>query len=347
MERAGALIAVVSMMLWFSGAGAGCGRSGCGAAVLGESNTTPKECTGLPPLASKAAYTVGFVQIYEPSNAYTIANTKDFVGEAKKRDYHLVYNPPTTPDPAEQASRVQALIDAKVDAIVMKPVGASASVAPTVIAARKACIPVFTESRFFDHAQAAPGTDIVTHIGTDPVLQGQSIGDWLIKATHGKAAIIELEGTSGASSSIGRKKGFDEQIASQPGMKIVASQPANFDRTMGHDVAKQLLGQFPTASVIYAHNDAMALGALAATKDIGRVPGKDVLIVSIDGFKEAVQYVIDGAIAAIAFNSPKLAGVSFDTLEKYAAGERIPDRVVVRGPVIDRTNATAMMSEAF
>src|SRR5260370_31264611 len=157
MEKAGARIAVVSMTLWFGGVGSGCSRSGEGAAPRGESNITPKECTGLPPLASKAVYTVGFVQIYEPSNEYTIANTKDFVGEAKKRDYHLVYDPPTMPDPAEQASRVQALIDAKVDAIVIKPVGASASVAPTVIAARKACIPVFTESRFFVAALAAPG----------------------------------------------------------------------------------------------------------------------------------------------------------------------------------------------
>jgi ribose transport system substrate-binding protein len=325
----------------------GCGKSGCATSGTAEGSTKAKECEGAPPLAPKTAYTVGFVQLYEPGNAYTAANTEDFLGEAKKRNYKLFYNPPTKPDAAEMASRVQALVDAKVDAIIMKPVGDSAAVAQVVIGARKACIPVFTESRFFDPAQASPGVDVVAHVGTDSVLQAQTLADWLIKATQGKATILELEGTAGASTAVGRKKGFDTQIATQPGMKIVASQPANFDRTMAHDLTKQLLAQFPTANVIYTANDMMALGALAGIKDAGKTPGKDVLLVSIDGFKETVGHVIDGSIAAIAFNSPRLGGVTFDTLEKYAAGERVPSRVVVRGPVIDKTNAAAMISEAF
>lgn len=267
--------------------------------------------------------------------------------EAKKRGYRLVYNPPTTTAPAEQTSRVQALVDAKVDAIVIKPVGDSAAVAPAVIEARKACIPVLTESRYFEPTQAVPGVDVLAHVGTDSVEQSQALANWLIKATHGKATILEIEGAPGSSSAVGRKKGFDGVIASQSGMKIVASKSANFDRTTAHEVAKQLLTEFPTATVIYTANDGMALGALAATKDARKTPGKDILIVSIDGYKEAVSHVIDGSIAAIAFNSPRLAAVSFDTIEKYAAGERIPERVVVKGPIIDISNAAAMLADAF
>jgi ribose transport system substrate-binding protein len=91
----------------------------------------------------------------------------------------------------------------------------------------------------------------------------------------------------------------------------------------------------------------MALGALDAMKELGKSPGKDAIILSIDGLKEAVQHVLDGSIAAIGYNDPKLASVVFDTMERYANGESIPAKVVVKGPVIDKTNASTMLSEAF
>jgi ribose transport system substrate-binding protein len=232
-----------------------------------------------------------------------------------------------------------------VDVIVVKPL---ASLAPLFVAARKACIPVFTESRFLsDASQAVPGVDYVAHIGTDSVVQGQSIGEWLTKAKHGKANILEIEGATGSSPAIGRKKGFDERIADQPGMKILASESGDFDRKKGHDVTKALLARYSNADVVYTANDFMALGALDAIRESGKVPGKDVLLVSIDGFKEAVQHVIDGSIAAISFNSPKLGAITMEAIERYAAGEHVPTRVVVRGPIIDSTNAASMLSEAF
>jgi ribose transport system substrate-binding protein len=321
-----------------------CDRSGSSGAAAGAVNTPSQECAGNPPLAQKAGYRIGFVQIYEPTNAYTIANSQDFVAEAKKRGHTLVYEPPTTADAAEQVARVKALVDAKVDAIIIKPL---APTLPSVIAARKACIPVFTESRFFDPSQATAGTDYVTHVGTDSELQGQAIAEWLIKNRAGKANILELEGTSGTSSAIGRKKGFDAQIAAQPGMKLLASRSANFDRDTARTVTKELLKAYPTADVIYAANDGMVLGALAGVKDAGKVPGKDVILLSIDGFKEAVEHVVDGSIAAILFNDPRLAAVTFDTIERYGAGWAPPPRVVVKGPIIDGTNAKTMISEAF
>jgi ribose transport system substrate-binding protein len=116
---------------------------------------------------------------------------------------------------------------------------------------------------------------------------------------------------------------------------------------MGHDVAKQLLNENPAANVIYAHGDIMALGALAALRELGKVPGRDVLIVSIDGLKEAVEHIIDGTIAATEFNDPKLAAISFDTMERYAAGQTIAPRIIIKGHMIDRSNAKALMSETF
>src|SRR5262249_35913875 len=105
--------------------------------------------------------------------------------------------------------------------------------------------------------------------------------------------------------------------------------------------------EFPTADVIYAANDGMVLGALAAVKESGKVPGKGVILLSIDGFKESVQHVIDGWIAAVVFNGPHLAAGPVCPIARYATGWVPPPRVVVKGPVIDGTNAKTMISEAF
>jgi ABC-type sugar transport system substrate-binding protein len=323
---------------------AGCSRRSRDAAGDGESEGS-RRCGGLPPLARKTTYTVGFVPIYEPNNPWGITNTNDMIIEARKRGYKLAFSP-FTGDAAEQVARMRALIDTKVDAIILRPMDATV-LAASVVAARDACIPVFTENRFVDGKQAVAGADYVTGIGADPVVQGQMVADWLINATRGSATIIEIEGSPGSSSAIGRKEGFDSRVARQPGMKIVASQHANFLRAMGHDVAKQLLRDNPTANAIYAHGDIMALGALSAVQEIGKVPGKDVTIVSIDGLKEAVEHVIDGSIAAILFNDPRLAAISLDTIEKYAAGQAIAPRITIQGHMIDAANARAMLAETF
>ena len=327
----------VAAFVWI-GVVSGCKPSGSGGAIGGSSGMATKECTGLPPLAQKASYTVGFVPIYEPDNEWGVTNTSDMIREAENRGHKLSYTPLSKGDAAEQVARMQALIDAKVDVIMLRPMDASA-LAPSVVAARKACIPVFTENRFLDPTKAIPGTDYVTGIGADPVYQGELVAGWLIKSSGGNATIIELEGTAGSSSAIGRKKGFDTRIATQPGMRIVASQAADFERPKAHEVCKQLLSANPTATVVYTHGDVMALGALDAMKEVGKAPGKDMTVVSIDGLKEAVRHVIDGTIAAIAFNDPRFGAISFDTIEQYAKGQTIPPRVTVKGLIIDRTNA--------
>src|ERR1700723_2667412 len=80
-----------------------------------------------------------------------------------------------------------------------------------------------------------------------------------------------------------RKSGFDAVIAQHPDMKIVASQTGNFNRVEGRQTAEALLQAHPEANVIYAHNDEMAIGAIAAIEAAGKKPGKDIIVVSIDG----------------------------------------------------------------
>jgi len=317
----------------------------------GTSTQTGAVCTALPPLAMKSSYKVGFVQVAE-DNPWRNANTLSIVEEAAKRRYELVYQPGsatssgTTADPSEQVARMQALIDAKVDAIILAPHDETI-VAPSVVAARRACIPVFVEDRGVDTSIAIPGTDYVSNIGSDFLKEGQMTANWLITKTSGQAQIIEIEGTIGSSPAVQRKMGFDTNVAGQAGMSILVSQSGDFNAQMGHDLTKTLVPQYPTANVIYAHNDAMAHGVVMALQELGKVPGQDMMIVSIDGTTQGTQDIIGGTVAEITECNPKFGPILFDNIEAYARGEQIPTVIKNVDRVFDDTNAAAYLPESY
>ena len=216
-----------------------------------------------------------------------------------------------------------------------------------VVAARKACIPVFIEDRGVDNTVAVPGVDYVTYIGSDFEKEGVLIAEWLITKTGGAAKIVEFEGTIGSSAAVQRKKGFDSTIALQPGMRILVSKSADFDVKMGHDVAVSLLPQFPTADVIFTQNDGMAFGVIQALEEAGKAPGKDIMIISIDGTKQGAQYIADGKIAAITECNPKFGPIVFDTIQKYANGETVPTVIMNVDRTFDITNVASYIPEAY
>ncbi len=344
MRRSRALVAVggLGMMAAFAACGSNSSQAGAGG-TSGQSGTT---CSTLPPLTLTASSRIGFVQVYEADGLWRTANTNSIVNEAAKRGYNLVYNPGTTDAAEEQVSRFQDLIDAKVDAIIVAPHDET-TISPMVVAARKACIPVFIEDRAVDTSVAIPGLDYVTYVGSDMVKEGQMTADWLINATGGQAKIIEFEGTIGSSAAVGRKQGFDGEIAKQPGMAILASQSADFDVQTGHDLALQLLPQYPSANVIFSQNDGMSFGIIQAMQELGMTPGKDKMIVSIDGTKQGAQDIVDGSIAEITECNPNFGPLLFDEIEKYAQGQQVPTELMNVDQTIDATNVAAYMPQAF
>ena len=132
--------------------------------------------------------------------------------------------------------------------------------------------------RNVDQSLAKAGRDYVTFIGSDFVDEGQRAGGVAGQGrSSGNAKIIQLEGTIGSSPANDRRKGFEDAIKDHPGMKIVACQSGDFARDKGRQVAETLLQAHPDATAIYAHNDEMAMGAIAAIEAAGKVPGKDVI----------------------------------------------------------------------
>ncbi|WP_394892680.1 ABC transporter substrate-binding protein [Mesorhizobium sp. AaZ16] len=298
----------------------------------------------LPVLAKKDTYKVGFAQT-ESNNPWRIAQTESMQAKAKELGFQLVYTD-AAGSAAKQVADVNSMIAQGVDLIFLAP-REEKPLIPAVMAAKKAGIPVILLDRNVDQSLAKAGEDYITFIGSDFIDEGKRMAEWLVKNKPDGAKIIELEGTTGSSPANDRKKGFDEALAGMAGFEIVASQTGDFARDKGRQVAEALLQAHPDANVIYAHNDEMAMGAIAALEAAGKVPGKDVLVLSIDGGKEAVQAVVDGKIAAVVECNPRFGPKAFETMARYAAGEAIEPWVKNIDAFYDPSNAKDEVANAY
>ena len=313
-------------------------------AALAGAFATRAFADGLPPLKQKATYKVGFAQT-ESNNPWRLAQTASMKAEAEKLGWQLVYTD-AAGSAAKQVADVNSMIAQGVDVIFLSP-REEKPLIPAVMAAKKAGIPLFLIDRSVDPKLAKAGTDYVSFIGSNFVLEGTQAGEWLVKATGGKAIILEIEGSTGSSPANDRKKGFDEVIAQHPDMKIVASQSGDFARDKGRQVAEALLQAHPEANVIYAHNDEMAIGAIAAIEAAGKKPGKDILVVSIDGEKDGLQAIIDGKMGATVECNPRFGPAAFLAAMSYSKGEKIPPVMTNKDNFYDISNAAASIAGSY
>lgn len=115
-------------------------------------------------------------------------------------------------------------------------------------------------------------------------------------------------------------QGFHEVIDAQKDIKVVAKQPADFDRSKGMSVMENILQGQPEINAVFAHNDEMALGALQAIE----ASKKQMLIVGFDGGADAVKAVEEGKMAATVAQQPKLIGeLGVQVAEKVKKGEKV------------------------
>ena len=270
------------------------------------------------PLAAAASQTLGVV-ISTLNNPFFVTLKDGAEEKAKELGVELVIYD-AQDDSAKMTSSMEDLIQKKVGAILVNPTDADA-VVPSILAANAAGIPVLTIDR------GATSGEVVTHIASDNVAGGKMAGEFLAEKIGGKGKVVELVGIPGTSAARDRGKGFHEAMEGYPGIKIVASQAADFNRDRGLAVFENILQAQPEIDGVFAHNDGMVLGAIAAAEAAGR---KGIVFVGFDAVDDAVKAVKDGRLAATVAQQPKemgLLGVEYAV--KYLEGEAIPDNVPV------------------
>lgn len=312
------------------------------AAVLSISGCKPGTETPAPsssdggstPAPAASSLTVGFAQVGAESSWRT-AETESIKAEAEQRGVNLKFSDAQGKQ-ENQIKAVNGFIAQGVDAIILAPV-VETGWEQVLKEAKDAEIPVVLVDRGL---KVSDDSLYTTLIASDFVAEGRMAGEWLAKKTAGKASIIELQGTPGAAPAIDRKKGFEEAIKAHEGMKIIASQSGDFRRSGGKEVTEALLkvhGDQVTA--IYAHNDDMALGAIQAIEEAGKKPGKDIILVSVDGVKGAFEAMVKGTLNCTVECSPLLGPLAFDAVEKAVAGEELPKKTIVDDQVYDQSVA--------
>ena len=298
----------------------------------------------MPKLEKKDTYKVGFAQT-ESNNPWRLAQTKSMQDEATKRGWQLVYTD-AAGSAAKQVADVRSMIAQKVDVILLSP-REEKPLIPAVMEAKKAGIPMFLIDRNVDQTLAKGGEDYVAFIGSDFVKEGMQAAEALTAAVGGNAKIIELQGSTGSSPANDRQSGFATYIKDHPGMVIIASQSGDFARDKGRQVFETLYQAHPEATAVYSHNDEMSMGAIAAMEAAGKVPGKDLIIASIDGTRDATQALIDGKIVVVVECNPKFGPAAFDAVVKYASGEKLEPRLVNTDRVFTKDNAAAYLPESY
>ena len=281
---------------------------------------------------------VGFAQVGAESD-WRKANTESIKGEADKRSNIDLTFSDAQQKQENQISAIRTFITKGVDVISFSPVVAT-GFEDVLKEAKDADIPVVLFDRAVDVSE--PGL-YKSFIGSDFVEEGRRAGRWVVAAVNGNANVAELVGTVGSAPAIDRKKGFEEIIKDHPGIKIIKSQSGDFTRAKGKEVMESFL-KSPEADqiqVLFAHNDDMALGAIQAIEEAGKKPGKDIIIISIDGVKTMFEEILAGRANCTVECNPLIGAQLFDVIEKIHAGESVPAYIPSQEGVYDSKSITA------
>ena len=202
-------------------------------------------------------------------------------------------------DVEKQMQIIENLVETGVNALAIAPSG-SKEVVAAVAKANAANIPVVIVDDKVD-AQAAKdaGVHWEAYVGSDNVEGGRIAGRYLTQLTNGNANVALLEGIPGHQTGDARLKGFKEAIQSSPGIRIVASQTANWERDQGFNVFQNMLQAHPDIDAVFACNDMMALGAVEAIRAAGKT-GK-IRVIGFDAIDDARKAIaagtMDGSVA--------------------------------------------------
>lgn len=220
-----------------------------------------------------------------------------------------------------QLEQMQELIDMEVDALLVNAVDADA-VVPLVEAANEADIPVFTFDR------SVSGGDITSHIASDNVAGGQIAGDYMVEILNGEGNVIELQGVMTASAAQDRGQGFNEAIADEDGITLLAQVEAGWTREGGEEVFAELLEEYDDIDGVFAHNDEMILGAIEAAKAAGRAD--EIEFIGFDAVEDAIVAIENGELRATVAQQPAEMGrITVEAAVAHLNGEDVDAAIPV------------------
>ncbi|MDT5271884.1 MAG: ribose transport system substrate-binding protein [Acidobacteriota bacterium] len=274
------------------------------------------------------------------NNPFFIEMQKGAEEAARKLNVELVVQAAEREvDVEKQMQIVENLIQTRVNALCVTPSG-SREIVPAIDKANRAGIPVIiVDTRVDAKALAESGGKVATFIGSDNYEGGKLAGEFLAKKLGGKGKVAVLEGIPGHETGDSRMRGFRDALKATPGVEIVASQTANWERDQGFNVFQNILQSHPDVQAVFACSDLMALGAveaIAAAKKTGQIT-----VVGFDATSEARDAILKGTVDASVAQSPaQMGALAVENAVKLLKGEQVNAEFVVPIKLITKENAS-------
>ena len=239
-------------------------------------------------------------------------------------------------DVEKQMQIVENLIQTGIKVLCITPSG-SREIVTALVKAKAAGVPIIVvDTRVDAKAAADAGVELKTFIGSDNYEGGKLAGEYAVKATGGKARRSACsKGSPGMRPADSRNRGFKDAIAGHPGMTIVASQPANWERDQGFNVFQNMLQAHADIDTVFAASDLMALGAVEAIAAAGKT-GK-IRVIGFDALDDAKKAIQAGTMEATVAQFPyEMGKAAVESAVKVMAGETLPADVMVRLEMVTR-----------
>ena len=266
-----------------------------------------------------AEITVGIVNNPPSESGYREANVKDFEavfsaenGYEAKTFYSLKND--------EQLSAAQQFITDGVDYLLISAAETTGWDA-VLASAQENGIPVFLFDRMIDCDESLYEAAVVS----DMANQGKLAVEWLIAQNLEAYNIIHIQGAMGSDAQLGRTGAVDAQVAAADNWKIVVQQTATWDEAEAKKIVEAVINSGEDFNIVYAENDGMARGAVAALDEAGithGVGGK-VIVMGFDCNRWALREVLAGNWNYDGQCSPFQAKVISDLIQKLEAGEAL------------------------
>ncbi len=270
---------------------------------------------------------LGFAQLGDESEFRT-SSSNDVKRAAEQADIQLIFENAQQKQ-FNQIKAIRSFILNGVDVIAFCPI-VEEGWDNVLQEAKAAGIPVILVDRYIKTEEEGL---YCAFIGSDFNREGVRAAEWMVERFSDKnetVRVAEISGTENSSPAIGRYEGLRSVFAQNPKFEVVISVSGDFMHSKGKECMETILRASPDIDVIFAHNDDMALGAIEALEEHGIVPGKDIMIVSVDAQKSGLEALKQGKINCIVECNPYIGDDLMELVANIANGIPIPAHTYVK-----------------
>ncbi|MDY3224467.1 MAG: substrate-binding domain-containing protein, partial [Candidatus Faecousia sp.] len=171
----------------------------------------------------------------------------------------------------------------------------------------------------------------VASIVSDMAKEGKTAVDWLASQNKDVYNVIHIQGVMGSAAQIGRSGALDEMVAANDNWNIVTQQTAEWNAENAQQIVQAVIDSGKEFNVIYAENDDMAKGAVAALDAAGITHGVDgdVIVMGFDCNKWALEELLKGNWNYDGQCNPFQAGYITEIIKGLEAGQAPAEKVVI------------------